>query len=166
MTQFTLPIPIYHCYKRVQALKIKAVVPNPRGWELHFDDGRFFPVEVPHGWMAKHLTGDNGTSQLVGGYAVWNEDGYMSWLPAADFEAGYSLVPTIEWAKSWYEFTKGWPGGPSEVEVALASRDAEIGRLRHALELAGPVMDAHAGPSRLAEFVSAGQATQAARSAV
>ena len=59
----------------------------------------------------------------------------------------------------------GEEDGPSEVEAALASRDAEIERLRHALELAVPVMDAHAGPSRLAEFVSAGRTAQAAREA-
>lgn len=65
-------------------------------------------------------------------------------------EAGYALDDGCE---------------PVEVEAALASRDAEIERLRHALELAVPVMDAHAGPSRLAEFVSAGRTAQAAREA-
>ena len=60
----------------------------------------------------------------------------------------------------------GEEDGPSEVEAALASRDAEIERLRHALELTVPVMDAHAGPSRFAEFVSAGRAAQAARRSV
>ena len=60
-------------------------------------------------------------------------------------EAGYALDDGCE---------------PVEVEAALASRDAEIERLRHALELAVPVMDAHAGPSRLAEFVSAGRTAQ------
>ena len=50
--------------------------------------------------------------------------------------------------------------------AALTSREAEIERLRHALELAGPVMEAHAGPSRLAEFVSAGRTAQAARRSV
>ena len=58
-------------------------------------------------------------------------------------------------ARAWHAFAYEWPGGPSEVDAALASRDAEIERLRHALELARPVMEAHAGPSRLAEFVAA-----------
>lgn len=66
-------------------------------------------------------------------------------------EAGYALDDGCE---------------PVEVEAALASRDAEIERLRHALELAVPVMDAHAGQSRLAEFVSAGRTAQAARRSV
>ncbi len=87
---FTIQIPTYQCHKRVQALRIKAVFPNPRGWELHFEDERFCPIEVQRGWIVKHLTDDNGT--LIGGYAVWYEDGYMSWSPAAAFEAGYTLV--------------------------------------------------------------------------
>lgn len=90
---FTLPIPTYQCHKRVQALKIKAMVPNPRGYELHFEDERFVPMLVDASWVARQLTGDNGTDQLIGGYVVWYaQDGYVSWSPAAAFEAGYTLV--------------------------------------------------------------------------
>ena len=87
MTSFTIPIPTYQCHKRVQALRIKAVVPNPRGYELHFEDGRFCPIEVCSAWVEHKGAG------VVGGYAVWyGDDGYLSWSPAAAFEAGYTLV--------------------------------------------------------------------------
>lgn len=138
---FTLPLPTYQCHKRVQALCIKAVIENPRGYELHFEDERFAPMQVDAAWIIKQLTGDKGLNHLIGGYAVWYDDGYMSWSPAAAFEAGYSLLLTVDFtpeqvtaaeaqARTWYAFQYEWPGGPSEVDAALASRDAEIDRLR------------------------------------
>lgn len=33
-------------------------------------------------------------SELLGGYLVRYEDGYMSWSPAKAFEEGYTLLPT------------------------------------------------------------------------
>ena len=81
MNPFTVTLPTYQCHKRVQALKIKAVVPNPRGYEMNFEDERFCPIEVSKMWL--------GTE---GDYVVWYEDGYMGWIPAAMFEAGYTLV--------------------------------------------------------------------------
>ena len=87
---FTIPLPTYQCHKRVQALKIKAVVPNPRGWELHFDDDRFVPILVSDAWVLNHAPQEGG---YAGGYFVAYEDGYQSYSPAAAFEAGYTLVP-------------------------------------------------------------------------
>jgi hypothetical protein len=85
VTSFTIPIPTYQCHKRVQALKIKLVVANPRGYELHFDGDRFVPMQFDDAWEAKH-------KPLPGMYVVWYEDGYVSCSPAAAFEAGYTLV--------------------------------------------------------------------------
>lgn len=83
---FTLPIPTYQCHKRVQALRIKAVVQNPRGFELHFEDERFVPMQVDDAWVY-------AKGAEAGGYVVWyGPDNYMSWSPAAAFEAGYRLV--------------------------------------------------------------------------
>lgn len=134
MTPFLKPLPRYRCHKEVSALKIKAVIPNPRGYELHFENALFVPMQVSTEWMMKHLPSDHGYSHLCGGYAVWYEDGYMSWSPAAAFEGGYTpvdaLAPTTDWS--------AWPGGPSEVEAALASRDAEIERLRGEVDRLDP----------------------------
>lgn len=134
MTPFTLQIPTYQCHKRVQALKINAIWPSPRGMLLGFEDQRFAPHEVHQDWYLKH-------DPVEGGYLVIYEDGYMSFSPAAAFEAGYTLADggsalpagdAAELARAWHAFAKEWPGGPSEVEAALASRDAEIERLRAA----------------------------------
>lgn len=205
---FTLPIPTYQCHKRVQALRIKAMVPNPRGYELHFEDERFVPVQVREGWVINNAAAS-------GDYAIWDGDGVFYCLPAAAFEAGYTLVETADGAvrqdaspatlsvnvakmvesngrvtwmvllakspdaspldchqvysdaiegRARYEAAvlahflglgptpdilafdtdppaeevrrvspapdwSAWPGGPSEVEAELASRDAEIERL-------------------------------------
>ena len=91
---FLRQLPRYQCHKQVSALKIRAVVPNPRGFELHFCDERFAPHEVPSPWVGKHspdICGD--ADALVGGYLVVHEDGHQSWSPAAAFEPGYTLLP-------------------------------------------------------------------------
>ena len=84
MTSFTLPIPTYQCHKRVQALKIKAVVPNPRGYELHFEDERFCPVEFAVKGIAFYPE--------AGRYLVIPEGRPPTCMDAAAFEAGYTLV--------------------------------------------------------------------------
>jgi hypothetical protein len=81
---FLLPLPCYQSNEQVPALKIKAVIPNPRGFELHFEDERFAPHEVPSAWVSKHSPDICGDPQaLVGGYLVVYEDGYW-WPPATD----------------------------------------------------------------------------------
>lgn len=86
MTPFTLPIPRYQCHKQVSALKISAIVDNPRGVELHFEDKRFVPIQFPVEWAVRH-------DPHPGGYVVWYDgDNYVSYSPAAAFEAGYTLI--------------------------------------------------------------------------
>lgn len=92
-TSFLRQLPRYQCHKQVSALKIKAVIPNPRGFELHFEDERFAPHEVSASWVAKHRTGPIDSFELLaGGYLVAYDDGYLSWSPAGAFESGYTLV--------------------------------------------------------------------------
>lgn len=86
-----IQIPRYQCHKQVQALKIKLAIMNPRGVELHFEDERFCPIQMPLEFARKHTDGQ-GTQALAGGYVVWYEDGYASWSPAEAFEQGYSLI--------------------------------------------------------------------------
>lgn len=90
---FLRQLPRYRCHKQVSALKIKAVIPNPRGFELHFEDERFAPHEVPASWVAKHRSGPIDSFELLaGGYLVAYDDGYLSWSPAGAFESGYTLI--------------------------------------------------------------------------
>lgn len=37
-------------HRQVRALKIAAVIPNPRGFELHFENTRFAPIQVSNRW--------------------------------------------------------------------------------------------------------------------
>lgn len=86
---FTIPLPTYERREQVQALKIKAVVPNPRGYELHFQDQRFCPIQVNEDWAE---LGD----YLVGGYLTVSKDGMLGWIAGSTFEAGYTLVPGLD----------------------------------------------------------------------
>ena len=81
----TAELPRYRCHKDVWALKIKAVIPNPRGFELHFENERYVPHEVSSEWVVKHKPGSDG-------YFVVYADGYQSYSPAKAFEEGYSLI--------------------------------------------------------------------------
>lgn len=138
MTAFTLSIPTYQCHKRVQALRIKAVVPNPRGYELHFEDDRFCPIEVSVKGVESYPE--------PGSYMVLKEGRMPTYVDAAAFEAGYTLVDGNDLThqqvsaavatRALSTFLREWPGGLPEVDAALASRDAEIERLRNALALA------------------------------
>lgn len=83
-------LPRYRSHKEVQALKITGVLPNPRGYELHFGDA-WVPVEVPVEWVAKHA-GGRDVEAMAGGYFVVYADGYQSWSPAAAFEGGYRAI--------------------------------------------------------------------------
>lgn len=81
----TRKLPRYQCHKRVSALVIRAIIENPRGYELHFEDERFAPHQVSREWCGKH-------GPRAGGYFVVYDDGYQSFSPADAFEAGYSLI--------------------------------------------------------------------------
>lgn len=87
-----IEIPRYQCHKQVQALKIKLVIENPRGFELHFEDERYCPIQMSAAWALLHVGTGKDSSSLSGGYVVWYEDGYTSWSPAEAFEQGYSLI--------------------------------------------------------------------------
>lgn len=86
-----IEIPRYQSHKQVQALKIKLAIMNPRGVELHFENERFCPIQMPLEFARKHTDGQ-GVQALAGGYVVWYEDGYTSWSPAEAFEGGYTLI--------------------------------------------------------------------------
>lgn len=87
-----IEIPRYQCHKQVQALKIKLVIENPRGIELHFEDERYAPIQMSAAWAAFHAETGKDKADPTGGYIVWYEDGYTSWSPAEAFEQGYSLI--------------------------------------------------------------------------
>lgn len=86
----TAELPRYRCHKEVWALKIKAVIPNPRGYELHFENERYAPHEVSTEWVGKCMEGV--PKDRPDGYFVVYADGYQSYSPAKAFEEGYRLI--------------------------------------------------------------------------
>lgn len=49
-SNFLKLLPQYDCHKRVGALKIALVLPNPRGIELHFTDESVVPFQMSDEW--------------------------------------------------------------------------------------------------------------------
>jgi hypothetical protein len=82
------PMPRYQCHKKVWALKIKAVIPDPLG------DGAIIefvdPVFSDRRFHAADLEGRPTPSS--GMYMVQYEDGYISFSPAKTFEEGYTRI--------------------------------------------------------------------------
>lgn len=84
-------LPQYKCHKVVRAGKILATARNPN------EDAVFLDIDgvvnkwlfAPTGWLNKH-------NPDIGGYLVAYEDGYLSYSPAAAFEAGYRLLEPTE----------------------------------------------------------------------
>lgn len=126
MNQFLRQLPRYRCHKEVSALKIADIIPNPRGFELHFEDRRFAPHQVSEEWIAKH-------QPEPGWFFVVYEDGYQSCSPAKAFESGYSPVvesenpymtfgQALEVLKSGFKVARlGWNGAGQFVYLVPAA---------------------------------------------
>ena len=56
------------------------------------DDDQHGYIEVDDDTMARIMHGKAEAHQLINGYIVRYEDGYVSWSSAPAFEAGYSLA--------------------------------------------------------------------------
>lgn len=84
-------LPQYKCHKVVRAGKILATAHNPNEDAVFLDvDGVVNKwLSTPAGWLNKH-------NPDIGGYLVAYEDGYLSYSPAAAFEAGYRLLEPTE----------------------------------------------------------------------
>lgn len=120
-------LPQYKCHKVVRAGKILATARNPNEDAVFLDvDGVVNKwLSAPAGWLNKH-------NPDIGGYLVAYEDGYLSYSPAAAFEAGYSVyIPEAEidlnaadfsdalmWLKEGKRVQRaGWNGAGQWVEM-------------------------------------------------
>lgn len=81
----TREIPRYRCHAEVHALKIKMIIPNPRGFELHFEDERYAPHEVDDLWWQNNRP-------VPGAYFVVTSDGDQLCMPAPQFDASFTLL--------------------------------------------------------------------------
>lgn len=71
----------------IYALKVAQVIENPRGYELHFEDRRFVPLQVSTDWV-----GD--ATSAVGNYWVMLPDGTETIVQASLLEATFVLSDT------------------------------------------------------------------------
>lgn len=72
--------------RQVRALKIAAVIPNPRGIELHFDNTRFTPIQVSNRWAIDW-------APAVGGYYGQTEkNGEPFTMDGPAFEGAYTMI--------------------------------------------------------------------------
>lgn len=74
-----IELPQYWRVQRLGALRIAAVIPNPRGVELHFENTRYAPIQVSLQWVGIHIP-------EPGAYFVVMEDGRDGCMSAARFE--------------------------------------------------------------------------------
>ena len=121
-------LPVYQSHKQVRAAKILRVL------ETGSLDARILVVEgerrIPVGltWVSKHANlGEGGVvDNLIGGYFVVYDDGYMSWSPAQAFEEGYDPV----W-KEYRRTNKGlmtpWTEGFDMSLVSVSAEDTANG---------------------------------------
>lgn len=85
------PMPEYRSHKKLWALKIAGIASNkPLGnFKITPDNEQYSPFWVSADYVNRH-------QPAVGGYYVVYEDGYVSFSPAAPFEAGTTLIKTGE----------------------------------------------------------------------
>lgn len=85
-----IQLPQYQCHKKVWALEIADILfpdANSAGqYRLAFADPRYGPIAVTEEYMRKH------TPRVGGYYVVYAQDGYCSFSPAKEFEAGYTRI--------------------------------------------------------------------------
>ena len=83
-----IEIPLYQSHKKIHALKVKALDPNPDvpgEYLLTPEEPGYAPFMVSRDYVNRH-------NAQVGGYYVTYEDGYESWSPAEAFESGYTRI--------------------------------------------------------------------------
>ena len=69
----------------VRALKIAAIIPNPRGIELHFENARFAPIQVSNQW-------DRFWAPEPGGFYGHDETGEQVYLHAESIQDYYTMI--------------------------------------------------------------------------
>lgn len=109
---FLKPLPQYRCHKVVSALQVKMIVPNPRGFELHFTDESFAPRQVDTLFMRKHEV-------MPGCYMVMYDDGYTSISPQKAFEEGYTLLTGAPEFSNPPELSIVWHDSPEAIHRAF-----------------------------------------------
>lgn len=75
----------YKCHKIVKAAKILEVYENT----LIFGEGEEYHLNDLLKTKFSNMAGEAGL-KIDEGYAVWYEDGYLSWSPVDVFEKGYT----------------------------------------------------------------------------
>lgn len=80
-----MKVPLYKCFKEVEALKIESIEVYDDGASINPVDASQLHPAVTLEYMEKHRP-------QPGGYWVRYKDGYESYSPADVFESGYKIV--------------------------------------------------------------------------
>lgn len=84
-------LPLYTCHKQVRAAKINDVL-DDETLVLNID-GELVSQHVGVDWVMRQekarMSAPKPYPRLEGGYYVEYADGYTSWSPPSEFEAGY-----------------------------------------------------------------------------
>lgn len=146
MSDVIIELPRYQCHKQVWALKIKLVIPNPRGVELHFENERYCPFEMTEEWAIRH-------QPHPGGYLVVYEDGYRSYSPGREFENGYTL---LDGSTSANAASTSPSIDPQPMRLTADNRDALLKLKEHFDHVPGmPIIPAPAEQGALSKIVAA-----------
>jgi hypothetical protein len=72
-------------HRQVRALKVAAVIPNPRGIELHFENTRYAPIQVSNRWNIDW-------APEPGGYYGHAQNGEPFYMSADGFNENYTMI--------------------------------------------------------------------------
>lgn len=83
-----IELPQYWRMQHAGALRIAAIIPNPRGVELHFENTRYAPIQVSLQWVSIHVP-------EPGAYFVVMEDGRDGCMGADRFESEFAALALV-----------------------------------------------------------------------
>ena len=89
-----MKLPAYKSHKIVHAAKIASIGKSTGGMTRPLVEFTYMDLELPNGNKVSHRVSNDYIAKhdpQVGGYLVIYEDGYESWSPGPQFEAGYDI---------------------------------------------------------------------------
>lgn len=78
---FTRELPRYASIEKIHALQVSAIIPNPRGQEVHFTDMNYAPVLLGNWVLFMDIE--------QGDYAVFRASGKVEFMSPEAFKATY-----------------------------------------------------------------------------
>lgn len=87
---------LYQSTKRVRATRIGAFMHQPEGWVAYPADRALDEIDLPPNWVQRFQPVPNG-------YFLVHEDGHSTFMPRAEFEAGYATAAELIYRRTTLE---------------------------------------------------------------